>query len=473
MGRTRVLVIDDDELITDSFRLVLEGEGYTVQTVPSASRALAAVDEAEWDCAFVDLLLPDMDGLELLEQLRGRRPGLPVVVITGHGSGLRGFASREAGAYAFLEKPGDMTPDKIVTVLASALARRRAEQELEAARHQVAMSEKLSTLGRLVSGVAHEIRIPLTYVTNNLYLVRQRLEQAARARPELRELVDEIDRYGKAALDGAARIDRLAEDLRRLARRDEAGPVEADLREVVGVAVDLPGDAALLSTSGPIPPVPVLPLDGSVQQVVLNLLTNAVRGDAWRHGPRVTRRHPAGEMRSRPGQGSTPTSRPALPPSSPRGPRTAGPSIQSGSSRPAAASGSRSAGARHHLLRFPSRRRPLRADGEMTRWSRTGGAGWSPAARRSPFRERKGRRSCGAARRAGSPPRRPRRRAPGRSRASRGKPIRSSTKLARPPRARCRRASGRARRAAREALVIVAGVGRAPPEHVILITSLT
>ncbi|MBI4014115.1 MAG: response regulator [Candidatus Rokubacteria bacterium] len=278
MGRARVLVIDDDELITDSFRLVLEGEGYTVQTVPSASRALAAVDEAEWDCAFVDLLLPDMDGLELLEQLRGRRPGLPVVVITGHGSGLRGFASREAGAYAFLEKPGDMTPDKIVTVLASALARRRAEQELEAARHQVAMSEKLSTLGTLVSGVAHEIRTPLTYVTNNLYLVRQRLEQAARARPELRELVDEIARYGKAALDGAARIDRLAEDLRRLARRDEAGPVEADLREVVGVAVDLfrATRRGRVDVRADLRSVPVLPLDvGQVQQVVLNLLTNA------------------------------------------------------------------------------------------------------------------------------------------------------------------------------------------------------
>src|SRR5690242_17247858 len=107
MGRGRVLVIDDDELITDSFRLVLEGEGYAVRTVPSARDALAAVDAAEWDCSFVDLVLPDMDGLELLKQLRLRRPGLPAVVITGHGSGLRGFASRDAGAYAFLEKPAD------------------------------------------------------------------------------------------------------------------------------------------------------------------------------------------------------------------------------------------------------------------------------------------------------------------------------------------------------------------------------
>src|SRR5262245_27861687 len=128
MGRRRVLVIDDDELVTDSFRLVLDAEGYIVRTAPSGSRALAAVDEAEWDCAFVDLVLPDMDGLELLKQMRTRRTGLPAVVITGHGSGLRGFAAREAGAYAFLEKPGDITPEETLSVLATAMARPRADQ---------------------------------------------------------------------------------------------------------------------------------------------------------------------------------------------------------------------------------------------------------------------------------------------------------------------------------------------------------
>src|SRR5262245_24605122 len=278
MGRARILVIDDDELIADSFRLVLAAEGYDVESVGSASGALAAVERAEWDLAFVDLVLPDMDGLELLRQIRARRPGLPAVVITGHGSGLRGFAAREAGAYAFLEKPGDMTPEKILTVLATALARRRAEQELEAARRQVAMSEKLSTLGTLVSGVAHEIRTPLTYVTNNLFLIRQRLEQAARGRPELAPLVDEVVRYGKAALDGVARIDRLVEDLRRFARREEGGPVEADLREVVGVAVDLfrATRRGRIDVRAELRSVPPLWLDtGQVQQVVLNLLTNA------------------------------------------------------------------------------------------------------------------------------------------------------------------------------------------------------
>ncbi|MGH7266024.1 MAG: sensor histidine kinase [Candidatus Rokuibacteriota bacterium] len=274
----RVLVIDDDEFIADSIRLVLEREGYVARTAGSARAALAELDGTDWDLAFVDLVLPDMDGLVLLKDLKARRPGLSAVVITGHGSGSRGFAAREAGAYAFLEKPGDMTPEKILTVVANALGRRKAEQALEAARQQVAMSEKLSTLGTLVSGVAHEIRTPLTYVTNNLYLIRQRLERAARGQPELGALASEVSEHEAAALEGVSRINRLVEDLRRFALREGGGQVEADLGAVVAVAVDLfrATRRGRLDVRASLEPVPGMQVDvGQVQQIVLNLLNNA------------------------------------------------------------------------------------------------------------------------------------------------------------------------------------------------------
>jgi signal transduction histidine kinase len=285
MKEGHVLVIDDDPLIADSFRLALESEGHVVLTAASAAEGLAAVDEADWDLAFVDLVLPDMDGLQLLRHLLGRRPGLTAVVITGHGSGARGFASRDAGAYAFLEKPGDMTPEKILTVVSNAMRHKKVQAELEAARKQVAMSEKLSALGTLVSGVAHEIRTPLTYVSNNLYLVRQRLEHARQAQPELTDLAEEVIRYGQDALEGVTRINRLVEDLRRFARRDGGGFVEADLRDVVAVAVDLfrATRRGRIEVRADLASVPGLRLDtGQIQQVVLNLLTNA--GEAMPSG---------------------------------------------------------------------------------------------------------------------------------------------------------------------------------------------
>jgi signal transduction histidine kinase len=293
MAEGRILVIDDEPSITDAFRLTLQSAGYMVRAAGSARRALTEVDGAEWDLAFVDLVLPDMDGLDLLKRLKTRRPGLSAVVITGHGSGSRGFAARDAGAYAFLEKPGDMTPEKILTVVANALERRRAEQELEASRRQVAMSEKLSTLGTLVSGVAHEIRTPLTYVTNNLFLVRQRLERAARAEPGLAELVREVSTYEAAALEGVARIDRLVEELRRFARREGGEQVEADLRDVVAVAVELfqATTRGRVEVWADLHPVPGLYVDeGQIQQVVLNLLTNAAEAMPEGGAVRVTTR---------------------------------------------------------------------------------------------------------------------------------------------------------------------------------------
>src|SRR5262249_15109408 len=268
-------------------------QGYVVRTATTARQALAEVEQDEWDLVFVDLILPDMDGLELLRRLQAMRPALVAVVITGHGSGARGFAARDAGAYAFLEKPGDMTPEKILTVVANSLTHRKIEGELEAARKQVALTEKLSTLGTLVSGVAHEIRTPLTYVSNNLFLVRQRLEQASKEQPELAGIADELIQYGQDALEGVERINRLVEDLRRFARRDGTGPVPADLREVVALAMDLfrATRRGRVEVMVDLQPVPLLKLEiGPIQQVLLNLLTNAAEAMPGGGDVRVTTR---------------------------------------------------------------------------------------------------------------------------------------------------------------------------------------
>jgi DNA-binding NtrC family response regulator len=130
MAEGRILVVDDEESVADAFRTMLQEEGYSVRTAGSASRALAEVERADWDLAFVDLKLPDMDGLELLKKLKSRRPSLVAVVITAHGSGQRGFAAREAGAWAFLEKPDDLVPGKILNVVANALEHKNLIEKL-------------------------------------------------------------------------------------------------------------------------------------------------------------------------------------------------------------------------------------------------------------------------------------------------------------------------------------------------------
>ncbi|MGH7859427.1 MAG: ATP-binding protein, partial [Candidatus Binatia bacterium] len=155
---------------------------------------------------------------------------------------------------------------------------RRAERELEASRQQLALSEKLSALGSLVSGVAHEIRTPTAYIANNLFLLRHRLEESARSHPELEAVLRDVSQYCSVAEEGVGRIDRLVKDLRRFGRQNLEGRVDASLHGVVEVAVNIfravqRGRIRIEMDLRPTAAVHVDPQQ--IQQVVLNLLNNA------------------------------------------------------------------------------------------------------------------------------------------------------------------------------------------------------
>jgi DNA-binding NtrC family response regulator len=102
-----VLVVDDEPVVLDGARLVLEAAGYRVATAGDEATALAhpAVDRC--DLVLCDLMLSGTSGLDLMRALRARRPTLPVVVMTGYATADRAVEALRAGAAAFLPKPFD------------------------------------------------------------------------------------------------------------------------------------------------------------------------------------------------------------------------------------------------------------------------------------------------------------------------------------------------------------------------------
>ncbi|HVP14328.1 MAG TPA: response regulator, partial [Terriglobales bacterium] len=86
-ARGQVLVVDDEPVVTSAIRLVLRAEGLEVASAPDGESALA--HPALSDCRLVicDLMLPGRSGLEVLAELRARRPELPIVMITGYATG--------------------------------------------------------------------------------------------------------------------------------------------------------------------------------------------------------------------------------------------------------------------------------------------------------------------------------------------------------------------------------------------------
>jgi signal transduction histidine kinase len=157
--------------------------------------------------------------------------------------------------------------------------RHEAEVELQRTRAELAASQKLSALGTLVSGVAHEIRTPLTYLQTNVFLIQRAIERASEKRAPASDLARETAPLARATEDAVDRINRLVQDLRRFTKLEAQSHVRAGLHEVVPEAVDLfratnRGGAAILLDLEPTRP---LPLDrAQIQQVVLNLLHNAV-----------------------------------------------------------------------------------------------------------------------------------------------------------------------------------------------------
>lgn len=117
--KARILVIDDDELVTLLFKQTLEGRGYTVVTVGDGAAGIQHVMQRDFDLVFLDLKMPGIDGVEVLRQIRGIRPGLPVTIITGYPDSEMMARALELGPLGTMNKPFNSTD--IVSAVASFL----------------------------------------------------------------------------------------------------------------------------------------------------------------------------------------------------------------------------------------------------------------------------------------------------------------------------------------------------------------
>jgi DNA-binding NtrC family response regulator len=124
-----ILVVDDEQVLARNLVRYLEQHGYSAQSAGSAGEALALLDSFRPDCALLDYNLPGMDGLRLMAALREREPGLPVIILTGHGNVALAVEAIKAGAQNYLAKP--VALDEVRLAVAGVLERGRTEQALD------------------------------------------------------------------------------------------------------------------------------------------------------------------------------------------------------------------------------------------------------------------------------------------------------------------------------------------------------
>src|SRR5437764_14528864 len=141
MATKRVLIVDDEENIGRSLRMILEREGYGVNVCKSVAEFRRHPDYERADAYLFDMKLPDGNGIDLLKTVKQNGAASPAIMISGHGTIADAVEATRAGAYDFLEKP--LSRDRVLLAVKHALEQGSLRQENERLREMAGASPKM------------------------------------------------------------------------------------------------------------------------------------------------------------------------------------------------------------------------------------------------------------------------------------------------------------------------------------------
>jgi signal transduction histidine kinase len=165
----KILVIDDEEVVLDSCTQVLDGGDCRVTTASNGAEGLRRLEEVQPDLIFLDLKMPGLSGLEVLERIRAKQPLMVVIVITGYATVSSAVEAMKKGAFDFLPKP--FTPEELRLIAKRGLEYSRLVQQTVALRR-----EKETLRENFAAIVSHELKSPLGALQQNLYALVGELE---------------------------------------------------------------------------------------------------------------------------------------------------------------------------------------------------------------------------------------------------------------------------------------------------------
>ncbi len=125
--RARVLIIDDEEAVRSSLKMIFEYEGYECLLAANGPAGMKMVEKEDPDLIFLDIKMPQMDGMEVLKRLKSLPASPPVVILSGHGTVKTAVDATKLGAFDFIEKPPES--DRILLVARNALSEKRLRDE--------------------------------------------------------------------------------------------------------------------------------------------------------------------------------------------------------------------------------------------------------------------------------------------------------------------------------------------------------
>lgn len=299
----RIVVIDDERAVLELCQIILGSRGYEVRTASSGSEGLQLIEDFKPALVLLDYMMPGMDGMEVLREVKTAFEDVYVVMFTGKGSESVAVEVMKAGASDYILKPFNNKDlyDRIENVLHIRhieMVNRRLElereelqheiqlwnrelelrvlektRELEQANREMIQAEKLATVGNLAAGMAHEIRNPL----NSIALTAQLLDAEDSV-----ESAAEISGYARSILTEVERIDTI---LRKLLSASKQKPQNdartTSLNRCIESALELfkeqiKRQKVILKLNLPPEQIYITGRADEVEQIFTNLIANAL-----------------------------------------------------------------------------------------------------------------------------------------------------------------------------------------------------
>jgi DNA-binding response OmpR family regulator len=154
-----ILIIDDEPNLRRSLGLILQRAGYVITTASNAAEAIHLLQAGAYDLAFLDIKLPDQNGIQLLPQLRNLYPDMPVLILTAHATMDTAIGAVRLGARDYLLKPID--PENILNRVESILSEQKPKRRREIANQlQNLLTELQSIDGKDTTKPASDVTAP-------------------------------------------------------------------------------------------------------------------------------------------------------------------------------------------------------------------------------------------------------------------------------------------------------------------------
>ncbi|OGU76600.1 MAG: hypothetical protein A2V93_00625 [Ignavibacteria bacterium RBG_16_34_14] len=151
--KAKILAVDDEKIILDSFRKILVYAGYCIDTIESGKEALGLIKKYDYDFVFTDLKMPEMDGVDVTKAVKHLRPDIDVVVITGYATIETAVETMKHGAMDYVQKP--FTEDELVDFVNKLLIKRQ-----DKIARQMKLTVRLVTSTVEESDSPHEFNVP-------------------------------------------------------------------------------------------------------------------------------------------------------------------------------------------------------------------------------------------------------------------------------------------------------------------------